>query len=135
MELTIVPLYAAALGIGMILLSVRVIRIRRLSKVAIGTSGQPLLERAARVQANFSEYVPLAIILLAFVEMKGIPDWIVHGLCGLLLLGRVIHALGVSRTPEDYRYRTFGIAATFTVLGAASAILLAGGSLLTSLLG
>lgn len=131
MELSIVPLYAAAFGLGLVALSVRVIRLRRRSKVPLGGGGQPALERAIRVQANFSEYVPLAIILLAFVELDGQPDLIVHGLCVLLAVGRGLHALGVSRTAENYRYRVFGMAATFVVLSAASLILLAGGSLLT----
>ena len=135
MELTIVPPYAALLGIGLIVLSARVVRLRRTVKVPLGGGGEPVLERAIRVQANFSEYVPLALILTTFVEMGGNPDWMVHGLCGTLLAGRVIHALGVSRTSEDYRLRTIGMAATFAVLGVAAAVLLTGGSVLMSLFG
>ncbi len=135
MEVTIVPTYAAVFGVGLILLSVRVIRLRRTAKVAIGGGGQPVLERAIRVQANFSEYVPLALILVTFVEMGRSPGWLVHGLCGLLLLGRLVHALGVSRTAEDFRLRVFGMAATFAVLGVAATVLLTGDSLLARLFG
>ena len=135
MDLTIVPLYAALLAIGLILLSVRVIRLRRAAKVAVGTSGEPLLDRAIRAQGNFSEYVPLAVILLAFVEVNGGPGWLLHGLCLALLIGRAVHAFGVSRVEEDYRFRVFGMATTFTVLAIASMVLLTGGSLLTGLIG
>ena len=135
MELTIVPSYAAVLGIGMIILSLRVIRIRRMAKIAVGDRGEPVLERAIRVHGNFSEYVPLAIILLAFVEISGSPGWLVHGLCGLLVAGRAIHAFGVSRTAEDYRFRTFGMVATLAVLGVTSSILLTGGSLVVRAFG
>ncbi len=135
MELTIVPSYAAVLGLGMIMLSLRVIRIRRKSKVAMGDRGEPVLERAIRVHGNFSEYVPLAIILLAFVEMSGSPGWLVHGLCGLFVAGRAVHAIGVSRAAEDYRFRTFGMAATFTVLGVTSTLLLTGSPLLVGAFG
>ena len=133
MELMVVPYYAAVLGIGMILLSLRVIRLRRLCRIAVGCNGQPELERAVRVHGNYSEYVPLALILLVFVEINGAPDWIVHGLCGLLVLGRTIHALGMSRTVEDYRYRVIGMAATFTVLGVASMALFTGSTLLSGI--
>ena len=135
MELTIVPSYAAVLVIGMIILSLRVIRIRRKAKIAVGDRGEPVLERAIRVHGNFSEYVPLAIILLTFVEISGSPGSLVHGLCGLLVAGRAVHAIGVSRTAEDHRFRTFGMVATLIVLGVTSSILLTGGSLLVSSFG
>lgn len=135
MELTVVPPYAALLALGMILLSVRVIRLRRRLKVAVGTGGELVLERAVRVQGNFCEYVPLAIVLLAFSELRGSPDWLVHLLCGALVVGRVAHAAGLSRTDEDHRYRVFGMAATFTVLAVASTLLLAGEGLPAGILG
>ena len=132
MDLTIVPSYAAVLGIGMIILSLRVIRIRRKAKIALGDQGEPVLERAIRVHGNFSEYVPLAIILLTFVEISGSSGWLVHGLCILLVAGRAVHAIGVSHTAENHRFRTFGMVTTLIVLGVTSSILLTGGSLLVS---
>ena len=36
--------------------------------------------RAMRVHANFAEYVPLALILVAFAELQGQPAAFVHGL-------------------------------------------------------
>ena len=135
MELSIVPPYAALFGIGMILLSAPVIRLRATAGVNIGSGGHPALERAIRVQGNYGEYVPLTLLLLAFAEIGGSPDWLIHGLCGLLLVGRVLHALGVSRTEEDTRFRVFGMVATFAVLGVVSIVLLTGGSLLTAVMG
>ena len=129
MELTIVPSYAALLAFGLILLSLRVIGLRRRLKVSLGTGGEADLERAVRVQGNFSEYVPLAVVLLSFVELGGNPHWAVHLLCGLLLVGRAVHAAGLSGAVEDHRYRVFGMAATFTVLAVASTLLLTGGAL------
>lgn len=120
----IVPIYAALLVLIFTALSLRVIRLRRATKVPIGHGGQSGLERGARAQANFAEYVPAALILLSFVEMQGWPPAAVHGLCVVLLIGRITHALGISREPEDFRFRVSGMAMTFIVLGLASSMLL-----------
>ncbi len=64
MALSVAPLYAALLGFLLVYLSIRVIRLRRRLEVAIGAGGEAAIERAARVQANFSEYLPIALILL-----------------------------------------------------------------------
>ena len=69
----IVPIYAGFLGLVFIFLSVRVIRARRQERVALGDGGNPQVRRAMRVHANFAEYVPLALILIAFAELQGQP--------------------------------------------------------------
>jgi uncharacterized membrane protein YecN with MAPEG domain len=125
MNLVIVPLYAAVLALLFVVLSINVIRARRRGRVSIGISGDAALERTARVHANFAEYVPFALILLSMAELRGAPGLLLHGLCLSLLLGRAAHAWGVSRHSEDFRFRVTGMAATFTaILGAAALILL-----------
>ena len=53
--------------------------------------GEPRLIRAMRGQANFTENVPLALILLLLMALIGTPVWSVH-LFGLMLtLGRILH--------------------------------------------
>lgn len=120
----IVPFYAALLILLFVALSLRVIRFRRRTGVPIGHGGQAVLERSARVHANFAEYVPAALILLGFVEAQGWPSLAIHVLCLALLAGRLSHAFGVAREPENFRFRVTGMALTFTVLGLASALLL-----------
>ncbi|NWG23135.1 MAG: MAPEG family protein [Pseudorhodoplanes sp.] len=126
MPLVIVPLYASLLAVMLIVLSVRVIRLRRAAGVPIGHGGQHALERSMRVQANFAEYVPIALILLSFVEMQDWPWPAIHALCIVLLAGRLTHAFGLAREPEDFRYRVTGMAMTFAVLGISAAMILAG---------
>ena len=96
MPLQIVPLYASLLALLFVLLSVRVIATRRRQKIALGDGDNPALRRAMRVQANFAEYVPLALILITFVELQAAPGVLVHLLGALLLAARLIHAYGVS---------------------------------------
>ena len=120
----VTSLYAALLAPLFIYLSYRVIARRRSEKIAIGLGGNSALERAARVQANFAEYVPLALVLMLLAEIAGTPRWLLH-IAGLALLaGRLSHAWGVSRSPEDFRFRIGGMMTTFGVLGVLSALLL-----------
>src|ERR1041385_6699892 len=105
----IVPFYAAVLGLIFIVLSARVIAMRRQTRVRLGAGGNEVLERRIRVQGNFAEYVPLTIILLTFLELNGATKWLVHVLCIALLLGRCIHAYCVGRTDEDIRHRRAGM--------------------------
>lgn len=132
---TIIPIYAAVFGLLMIALAVRVIRLRRREKIALGSGSRDNLERAIRAHGNFAEYVPFALLLLAFVEAAPSPAWIVHGLCMILIAGRLLHATGLSRSPENFTFRTAGMASTFIVLATASTILLTGGSLLAGIVG
>jgi uncharacterized membrane protein YecN with MAPEG domain len=121
----IIPAYAAVLVLIYIGLSVRVIRGRQSYRVGFGAGDSVDLERRIRVHGNFAEYVPLAVIMLAFMELQGHPAWLLH-LCGLVLIaGRVAHAFGISQETEDFRLRSGGVTATFAVLIVAALSLLA----------
>jgi uncharacterized membrane protein YecN with MAPEG domain len=121
---TIVPAYAAIFAVMLVVLSIRVAGYRSEAKVAIGDGGNKLLLRRIRVQGNFTEYVPMALILFTFVEWQGWPRWLVHTLCLVLLAARIVHACGVIREPEDIRIRATGMATTALLLLTAAALLL-----------
>ena len=117
-------LYAALLAALFLILAVRVIRLRQVLQVALGDAGEKSLSRAIRVHANFAEYVPLALLLVYFVETSGAPQPLVHGLGLALLVGRTLHAFGVSQAREQLKFRVSGMATTFGVLGVSSLYLL-----------
>jgi uncharacterized protein len=121
----IVPAYAALLALFFLYLSVRVMRARGSTGVAIGTGGDAMLERRMRVHANFAEYVPLALILLGFMEIEGTRAWYLHLLCLALLVGRAAHAYGVSHDPDILPLRAAGVLGTFFPIIAAALTLLA----------
>ncbi len=77
-----------------------------------------------RVHSNFAEYAPLTILLIFMLEVQGARPLLVHALCICLLLGRIVHAYGVSQTPENLKYRVTGMILTFTALVSASTSLL-----------
>ena len=113
----IVPAYSVLFAFVFLILSARTIRARRSAKIAIGTRGDKMLERTARVHANFCEYVPFALLLIAFAEMRGVHQIILHGLCLALLGGRVAHAWGVSKEVENFKFRVTGMMLTLITTG------------------
>lgn len=120
----VTPLYAALLALIFVALSLRTIRLRRRYRVGVGDGNHAELQRAARVHANFAEYVPLALLLIYFAETGGGPSPLIHILAIALLSGRLLHAWGVSQVRENYRYRTIGMVLTFSVIIASSLFLL-----------
>ena len=122
--MTVTPLYAGLLALLYLFLTFRVIRFRRGNRVDMGDGGHALLQRYVRAHANFAEYAPFALLLIAFVELGAAPQLLVHALASLLVLGRLSHAWGVSQLKEDYRFRVAGMAMTFTSILLAAAWLL-----------
>lgn len=119
------PLYIGLAALLLLVLSARVMRLRGQHKVGIGDGGHQDLALAIRVQANFVEYVPIALLLLLCVDEVGDAKWIVHVLGILLLVGRVLHAYGLSRSPKESFGRASGTVLTLVVIvaGAVLAIL------------
>ncbi len=120
----IIPFYASLLVLLFIFLSVRVVRVRRSLQVSIGDAGDKRLLRAMRVQANFAEYVPIALLLLLALELQVFYPWALHLLGAILLVGRLLHAYGVSQAREQLGFRISGMACTFAVMLLAAAILI-----------
>ena len=110
------PIYAAILGLGFVGLSFLTLRLRRQNKIALGDGGNPQLLRAIRVHSNFAEYVPIALILIYMTESIGAPIYLIHFLGISLLIGRLSHAWGVSQENENFKFRVFGMIATFNAI-------------------
>ena len=122
--LPITSFYAAFFGLLLFALSVLVIRARVQCRIAIGLGEDIRMLRASRAQGNFIEYAPMILILLGLLELAGTRPFLLHALGGLALAGRVAHAMGISREPENLKLRQLGMALTFTVLGLAPLLLL-----------
>ena len=114
--LIVTTLIACILAALLIRLSFRVIRLRRHHKVGLGSGGVDDLERAIRAQANFTEYVPIALILMACLELNGAPLWLIAILGITLIAGRVTHAKGINQPPPHFRNRVIGMKFTITTL-------------------
>jgi uncharacterized protein len=124
MTLSIVPAYASILAIIFVVLSVRTLSVRRKARVAVGDGGNIQLLRAARAHANFAEYTPFALLLITFMELKGVSHLLLHAHCAALLVGRCSHAFGVSQIQENFRFRVVGMALTLSTILSSSAFLI-----------
>lgn len=114
--MSLLALYAPLFALFFVLLSARTLLLRRKHQIGIGNGGNVMLSRAARAHANFAEYVPIALLLIYLLEQSIGSTLRIHVLCLSLLLGRMIHALGVSREPEDIRLRVVGMVLTLGVI-------------------
>jgi len=122
--LSITAFYAALLAVLFLFLSVRVIGWRRERRVEFGHGEDTELLRRMRVHANFAEYVPFTLLLMALAESMAPPHLLLH-IAGLLLVaGRLLHAYGVSQSPAILRYRVYGMTLTLVALGLAALICL-----------
>ncbi len=95
---------AAAAGIGNFVLAMRIVQLRLKGKVLIGDGGDERLLARTRAQANFVEYTPFVLILMALIEAAGgSPRWLaITG--GLFVAGRIAHPLGMDRpAPNPWR--------------------------------
>ena len=69
-----------------------------------------------RIQANFSENVPLALVMLLALEVGGLPNIWIHWFGGGLFPARVLHAWGMSRDPGATYGRLIGAQGTFLLM-------------------
>jgi uncharacterized membrane protein YecN with MAPEG domain len=113
-------LYAGLCAGLLFALSVRVIRKRRQLSVSVGDAGDEEMTRRIRAQANFSEYVPIALLLILLLELAGTPTALLHLLGIVLLVGRLLHAW--SLTARSGWARVAGMTMTFAVLVSAGAL-------------
>jgi len=111
----VLALYSGLLGLIFIALSYKVVKHRKQFEIGIGDGDNKDLGRSIRVQANFTEYVPMALVLLAVFEYnKG--DLMVAHACGILLvLARLLHAYGLGKTVRTSFGRFVGVLLTWVV--------------------
>lgn len=121
--------HAAALWAGlnlilMLVLSVRVVRTRRAQQIGLGHGESPELERAIRAFGNASEYIPAALATLVLLTILDVSPGLIHALGLTLTIGRVAHAVGLSRSGGATWERTVGVIATWLVYLTAAVFLL-----------
>lgn len=105
-------------------LSLRVLLLRVRLRQPLGDGGHAVLQRAMRVQANFAEHVPMALLLFLLLEWQGLPAVVLQAYATLLVLARVVHAIGVSQPQERLRWRVLGTVVTLLLLSGGAALLL-----------
>lgn len=116
MPFPITGLYAGIAALLLVALSLRVIWARYAARVEIGDGGDAGLTRRIRAHANFVEYVPVALIVIALAEANGAASVLVHSLGAALIASRVAHAVGFVATTGPSVGRAAGVVLTLLVL-------------------
>jgi uncharacterized protein len=115
----VLPITLTAAGAATLInlwLAIRVGQKRIAGKVSIGDGGHPPLIARMRAHANFTEYTPYFLILVALIEMaSGTSTWL-WVVAGIFLLARIAHGIGMDLIDGESKLRMGGILGTMLVL-------------------
>ena len=118
--MALTPIFAALLALIFLFLSLSVIKLRFAKKVSLGDGGEPSLRVAIRSHANFTEYVPMSLLLLWFVEAFTYSSKLVLIFGSVLVVARLAHIIGM-HNPKDFMIlRQLGVVATYGVIAVSS---------------
>ncbi|HEY6544157.1 MAG TPA: MAPEG family protein [Dokdonella sp.] len=117
-------IYAALAALLVLLLAARVSLARRRSGVGIGAGGDHELGRRIRAHGNAVESLPIALLLLLLLDLGQTPPLWLHVFGVVLLVGRVLHAIGLSRSAGVSFGRMVGTVLTWGVILTMAVLLL-----------
>ena len=118
----ITSLYAGILALWFLVLSGRVVARRRGEQINLGDGGDKEMQRRIRGQANFAEYVPIALLLMLILESGGVASSLLHLLGVTLLVSRLLHGYSFAFTPHFFAGRFWGTVLSFLVIAVAGAL-------------
>jgi uncharacterized protein len=124
---SITAAYLAVLALLYAGLSFQVVRLRRKFRAAFGDGGKAALRNAIRAHAHFAEYVPIVTLMVAVLEIAGLPTMQVHMLMGALLIARLLHPFGIYAEPRTVQFqigRVGGMVITNVVMITAAVLIL-----------
>lgn len=111
MTLPVTALTAALCALLMLFLIFKVVGQRLRTETGFGAGNDPKLDMVRGCHSNLIENAPIAILLLALLEMTNAHHWGLTGLAGLFLISRVIHIYGMHQHFADktIRLRQLGV--------------------------
>jgi len=113
MPLQMVAFYAAINALLMLVLGMLVVRARVKTRTEIGDGADPALLGPLRAHGNNTEYVPMAILLMMLLYALGASVGVIHAVGATLTVGRLLHALGISRNVGASMPRLVGMILTW----------------------
>lgn len=115
--LPITSLTAICSALILLVLTWKVITLRRKDGVVLGDTGDRVLTKAIRGQANAAEQLPMALILMGLAELQGANVVSLTALAAILLLGRGMHAAYFGIHGLTWRLRFYGMFLTLIAQG------------------
>ena len=106
-------LYAAINALIMLVLGILVVRARVRTQTEIGDGANPAMMDAVRAHANNTEYVPLALLLMLILIPLRANAMVIHAVGATLTIGRILHAIGLSRSVGTSLPRLLGMVLTW----------------------
>ena len=124
--LPITMLFTGLLGLLFMFHTVRVILARRSSHINLGIGDSDALLRTVRIHGNFSEYVPLLILIMALLELSVVSETALYAFGTSVVVGRLLHFYGIYSPATPGIARIIGMVLTFIplILGSVWLILL-----------
>jgi uncharacterized protein len=116
MQMQITALYAAILALILVVLSAMVIAMRAQTKIALYDGGNLQLAERIRKHGNFTEYVPIALILMGLAEAGGASPVLIHAAGIILVASRLLHPLGIRHDKADAMPRVVGGSGTLIAI-------------------
>ncbi|NCT67955.1 MAG: MAPEG family protein [Rhodanobacteraceae bacterium] len=120
----ITGIYAALATLLVLILAARVSLGRHGARIGLGDGGDHELTKRIRAHANALENLPLALLLLLLLDLDRIQPLWLHVFGCLLIVGRILHAIGLSRSAGTSFGRFTGTALTWGVMLAMALLLL-----------
>lgn len=125
MIVPVTGVFAAVLGILLLVLSAHVVKFRLKYKMGMGTAGDRDFEAAVRAHANLVEYAPLGLIMLGIAELNGVASGFIYWTGMALVVGRILHAWGmINGHGEEHKARAIGMVLTWLAILVAAILLL-----------
>ncbi|HJP99159.1 MAG TPA: MAPEG family protein [Rhodanobacteraceae bacterium] len=120
----IAGLYIALGALLIVALSVRVKWLRNTLRVGLGSGENERLARAIRAHANAVEYLPIALLMLVLLAVERTRPGLLHVFGIVLIVARILHAIGLSRASGRSFGRAVGIGLTVSVILAMAILLI-----------
>jgi hypothetical protein len=107
--------YTALNALIMLVLGMLVTRARVRTHTDIGDGGIPEMAGPLRAHANSTEWVPMALLLMWGLTIGPLsaPIWVIHAIGASLTIGRILHAIGLSRSIGPSPLRLVGMILTW----------------------
>jgi len=95
MTLPVTALAAAICALLLIFMKFKVIGQRVRTETMFGAGEDAKMKMVRGTHANLAENAPIALILMALLEMTSAHHWTLTGLAALFLIARVLHIYGM----------------------------------------
>ena len=123
-DISITLLFAAIFGFLHVIFTLRVGNYRFKSKISLGDDGDRELLKRIRAHGNFTENVPIALLLILLNDLDGAEDNTLMLMGSILLIARLTHYLTIVTVRLPWILRPLSMLGTLGTIIAASVMLL-----------